>query len=74
MMVVAVLRLHLASFPYAQLAQPDLLPLLLLPPLDEPLPARRNLFDELDEPEEPDEPELPLSLLEDLPILFPWPT
>lgn len=63
MMVVASLKLHLASFPYPQLAQPDL----LLPLLDVPLPARRNLFDELDEPELL----LPLPLPEDLPILFP---
>lgn len=75
MMVVAVLKLHLASFPYPQFAQPDLL---LSPPppppslslFDVSLLARRNLFDEPDEPEEPDECES-LSLWDDLPILFP---
>lgn len=64
MMVVAVLILHLASLPYAQLAQPDLLPL-LLPDLLPPPPARRNLCEE---------PEFLWPLPDDLPMLFPWAT
>lgn len=68
MMVVAVLILHLASLPYAQLAQPDpplAVVVLLLSLLEVPV-ARRNLC-ELDELEELED----LSLLEDLPMDFP---
>jgi hypothetical protein len=68
MMVVAVLILHLASLPYAQLAQPDPLPevvVWLLLSLLDVLVARRNLFEvfELEF--------VSLSLLEDLPMDFP---
>lgn len=77
MTVVAVLMLHLASLPYAQLAQPDplLAVVVLLLSLLDVLVARRNLFEfEFEESEELEDLWLSLSLLGVLPMDLPWAT
>lgn len=66
-MVVAVLMLHLASLPYAQLAQPELL-LEVVVPLELVVVVSARLLEllELEELED-----LSLSLLEVFPMDFP---